>query len=311
MVKLLKNNHPHVSVIILSYNQKENTMECLHSFQSVTYPNYKVVLVDNASIDGTYDAVKEMFPSVQIFKTKTNLGCAGGRNYGAHQALKQCNSKYLLFIDNDTVVAPDFLSQLVKVAKEHKDTGIVTGKILNYDNRQIIDAVGNNVNLFTGKTPKIGYGEKDIGQYDSKIKLKAASGCCQLIPIDLWMELGGYDLDFNPYGYEDIDFCLRMRGLGKRILLASKARIYHKGTQTLGKGRYVSSYTRVKGKHIRRFLSKHAKFHHRIGLLFLAPFLAGGSIVRSIRSGDPMAALSLFSSFFFGSKEKERRDKPS
>lgn len=295
---------PHVSVVLLTYNQKENTLECLSSFQSVTYSNMSIFLVDNASVDETVEAVKDVFPSVRILRSKINLGCGGGRNFGAQKAIEQYDSGYILFVDNDTVVEPDFINHLVRMADEHQHRGIVTAKILDYKDRDVIDAVGNRVSLFTGKTPNMGHGERDVGQYDSLVDLKAASGCCQLIPTDLWMELGGYDPDFNPYGYEDIDLCLRMRGIGKRILLASKARIYHKGTQTLGEGRYVSSYTKVKGKHMRRFLAKHAKLHHKVVFLFLAPFLAVGSILRAFRSGDPGAAFRMFSSFIFAHREE-------
>jgi GT2 family glycosyltransferase len=258
-----------------------------------------VILVDNASADGTYDAVKETFPSIEIFKTDTNLGCAGGRNFGAFTAIEKHCPDYLLIVDNDTVVEPDFIDHLVNASESDQNSGIVTAKIMNYASRDVIDAFGNQVNLYTGKTPKIGCGEKDIGQYDSLHYLEAACGCCQLIHVELWKKLGGYDDAFSPYAYEDIDMSLRVRDLGKKIILAQKAKIYHKSTQTIGDGSYVSSYTQIKGKNMRRFLAKHSKFHHKVIFLIVAPFLAVGSILRAIRSGDPKAAFRMFSSFFF------------
>ena len=180
----------------------------------------------------------------------------------------------------------------------NKDIGIVTAKILDLKKRDTIDMVGNGVNLFTGKTPKIGHGEKDMGQYDSLVELQAAASCCHLIPIDLWLKLGGYDTAYDPYGFEDIDICLRVKKLGKKILFACDARIYHKGTQTLGDGKYVRAYTTVKGRNMRRFLSRHAKPYHWLGFIFLVPFLTAGSLFRAIRSGDPGATFHIFSSFF-------------
>ena len=303
MVKLLKNNHPHVSVIILTYNQKDDTLKCIESFQSVTYQNHTIFLVDNASADGTYEAVQKAFPSVHTFKAKANLGCAGGRNFGAQKAIEQYDSGYILFVDNDIVVESDFINHLVEIAEDYQESGIVTGKILDFKKRDIIDAFGNHINLFTGKTPKIGHGQKDVGQYDSVIYLEAAGGGCQLISTEVWKELGGYDDAFSPYGFEDMDMSLRVRAIGKKILFTPKAKIYHKGTQTIGDGIYVSKYTKLKGKHMRRFLSKHAKLHHKIFFYIFAPFLAVGSILRAIRSGDPGAAFSMFSSFFFPNRE--------
>ena len=293
-----RNFHPHVSVIILTYNQKENTIACIRSFQSVDYPNKEIFVVDNASTDGTAEKIEKEFPFVHLLRSSSNLGVSGGRNFGIEQALNKYSTGYILSIDNDTEVKPDFLDQLIATANEHEDTGIVTPKILNFYNRQIIDAAGNEVNLFTGKTPTVGYGEKDVGQYDAIVFLKAASGCCQFIPVEVWRQLKGYDTDFHPYGYEDLDLCLRARALGKKILLSSNSLIYHKKTQTIGSGKYVSSYTSIKGKNLRRFLTKHAKLHHKMCFFIIAPFLAFGSIFRAIRSGDPLAAFRLVSSFF-------------
>lgn len=295
---------PHVAVVLLSYNQKDNTLECLESFQSVTYEKFSLFLVDNGSTDGTYEAATKTFPSVHVFKAKSNLGCSGGRNFGAQKAIELCEPEYLLFVDNDTIVDADFLTQLLKIATERKNTGIVTAKILDFKKKDIIDMVGNKVNLFTGKTPKIGLGEKDRGQYDSLDQLAGASSCCHFIPIKVWLQLGGYDAAFDPYGYEDLDLSMRTRKLGKKIYLASKSIIYHKKTQTLGGGKYVSTYTRVKGRNMRRFLAKHAKLHHKIGFFILAPFLGITTMLRAIRSGDPSAAFRLVSAFF-STKEKK------
>ena len=308
----LKSRIPHVSVVLLSHNQKNNTLECLNSFQSVTYENFTIFLVDNGSIDGTYEAVREAFPSVQIFRSKINLGCAGGRNHCAQKAIEQYSTGYLLILDNDIVVEPDFIDHLVETADENQNSGIVTSKILNFNNRDVIDTIGNGVNLYTGKVTKVGSGEKDRGQYDSLFHLEAANGCCQLIAAELWKELAGFDEAFSPYGYEDTDLSLRVRKLNKKILLAHKAKIYHKGTQTLGGGKYISAYTSVKGKNMRLFLFKHAKLHHRIGFLFAAPLLAVGSIQRAIRAGDLRAAFRMFFSFFCAShKEINPRTDPA
>lgn len=291
---------PTVAIVILTYNQKDVTLRCLRSLASVSYSPFEIIVVDNASADGTGGEIRKRFPSVQLITSESNRGCSGGRNLGIQQAIKNQRTDYLLMLDNDTEVESDFLHELVAMAQLSERAGVITGKLMQLENPTLFDGVGNVVNFVTGKCSSIGAGECDNGQYDEPAEVDATASACHFVPVNVMKLVGGYDEAYFPYGYEDMDFCLRVREHGYRILTAPKSVVYHLGSQTLGAGNYVSAYTEIKGKLLRRFLRRHARPYHRIGFYIVAPFLAVGTLVRAIRSGDPKAALSLFRSYFSG-----------
>ena len=102
-----------VAIIILTLNQKEKTLRCIESCRSICDVNYRIILWDNASSDGTFAIVKKQYPEVICFHSKKNIGVAGGRNESAREAIKFAPD-YLLFLDNDTIVEPDFLLHLIE-----------------------------------------------------------------------------------------------------------------------------------------------------------------------------------------------------
>jgi GT2 family glycosyltransferase len=119
---------PKVHIIILNWNQREMTVDCLNSLKKLDYADVEIVLVDNGSTDDSIEVIKENFPEITLIENKENLGVAGGRNVGFRYAL-QGSADYVLFLDNDTIVDKNFISELVKVGEDHKDAGIITGKI--------------------------------------------------------------------------------------------------------------------------------------------------------------------------------------
>src|SRR3989304_8553833 len=123
---------PPVYVIVLSWNGKNDTLECLASLQQLTYPNARVVVVDNASSDGTCDAIRSAFPNIELIVNNSNLRFAGGNNVGIRRSLER-GAKYVLVLNNDTVVDRDFLSRLVEAAESDKKIGVVGPKIYYYD----------------------------------------------------------------------------------------------------------------------------------------------------------------------------------
>ena len=106
-----------VSVLIVNWNSKENLKDCLQSLFKIDYPNYEVIIVDNGSTDDSVSWVKKNYPGVIIAKANRNLGFAGGNEFG----LKHCRGKYILFLNNDTLVTKSFLTELVSfIEKDEK-----------------------------------------------------------------------------------------------------------------------------------------------------------------------------------------------
>jgi GT2 family glycosyltransferase len=121
-----KSHQPLVSIVSVNYNQPEVTCEMLQSLRNVTYPNFETLIVDNGSPTKSPDIIRENYPEVQLIISEKNLGFAGGNNI----ALKQAKGDYVLLLNNDTEVKPDFLDSLVELMESDKTIGIVSSKIL-------------------------------------------------------------------------------------------------------------------------------------------------------------------------------------
>ncbi|MCF7907242.1 glycosyltransferase family 2 protein [Patescibacteria group bacterium] len=121
-----------VFIVIPHWNHREVLKDCLFSLQKIKYPNYKIVVSDNGSEDGSPDFIQKNFPEFFLLENKKNLGFAGGCNQGIKWSLKQ-GADYILLLNNDTIVAPDFLDKLVEAAEADKNVGIVGSKIYYYD----------------------------------------------------------------------------------------------------------------------------------------------------------------------------------
>jgi len=109
--------HPKVSIIILNWNGLKDTIECLESLKKITYPNYEVIVVDNDSKGNDADILEERYKNyIRVIRNKENLGFAGGNNVAIRQVLKEEKSDYILLLNNDTIVEPNFLEELIKIA---------------------------------------------------------------------------------------------------------------------------------------------------------------------------------------------------
>ena len=146
---------PKVSIIIINYNGKELLEKCLESLFKVDYDNFEIILVDNNSTDGTMEFVTKNYPSIIIIKLDSNKGFAEPNNIGS----KIAKGEYLLFLNNDTVVTPDFISKMIKVVENDKKIGICQSLLLKPDGSidssgDFIDKLGIVYNSKT-KTKKI------------------------------------------------------------------------------------------------------------------------------------------------------------
>jgi GT2 family glycosyltransferase len=277
---------PPAAIIVLTFNQKEKTIRCLTSLQNLLYDKYKIFLWDNGSVDGTVEAVQKLFPEVITHYSGKNLGVAGGRNSAVQFVNTNYKSDFYLFLDNDTVVEPDFLTLLVQKFSEDKSIGITTAKIkyLN-DHKYLYGAGGCAIDFKRGKTSHRGYGELDEGKYDN-INECISSGGCLMVRKDAFSKLNGFDEIFNPYGPEDIDFVLRGKKLGYKSVFVSSSIIYHdpEPGHSLEGGAKRKSYTINKAKKFLILLNRHARYHEKLYFYFIsAPLLIAKFILRKIR----------------------------
>ncbi len=300
---MITENLPAVVLVILTCNQKEITLQCLESLFHCGYEKKQIVLVDNGSEDGTLGAVKAVFPAVHCLRNETNLGAAAGRNVGIDYATDQCDFEYIMFMDNDIVVAPHFLNKLVEGLIENSDRGIeiASPKLYLMGSDNIIDCAGGaKVNYYTGSTQTRGHGETDAWQYDVE-KFPKCVPTTVLMHRRALLRAHHFDVSFDPYGYEDLDMVLRANLPGNPFLFVPESVVYHKGSKT-GFSGYSAEYAKVKAANLKRFLKRHSSVLQRFSFYCLLPVLAVKPISREIRKGNFGSVIGLIKGFINNGK---------
>jgi GT2 family glycosyltransferase len=227
----MQNFKPLVSIIVLNYNGSQFLADCFNSLRSVSYPNYEVIMVDNASSDESVGFVAQNFPEVKILRNENNLGFTAGNNRGAGIA----RGKYLFFLNNDTKVRPDFLDYLVAAAEEDDTAGICACKILTFEGKEEAQinytCEGKSVGC-TGRSSDI------YGWQGWEGPVFFAEGSALFARKEIFDKLGGFDEQHFIF-LEDLDLAWRTQLLGFKIKAVPESMIYHfaGGTVTGGRGR--------------------------------------------------------------------------
>ncbi len=228
-------NYPKVSVIILNWNGWKDTIECLQSIQRITYSNYEVVVVDNGSEGDDVEVLKEKYGDyIHIIEADKNYGFAEGNNIGMRYALGK-EADYILVLNNDTVVAPEFLSELVKAAESDEGIGMVQSKIYRYYQPDKLDY--NENGLLNGATfylamPRIRL-LSGKAQFERVRYLQCISLCCALIKRKVLESVGLLDSIYFIGGYDSLDFSHRATKSGFKLLFVPASRIWHKGSASM------------------------------------------------------------------------------
>ncbi len=223
---------PSVVIVIVNWNSCDDTINCIESLKKVTYPEYEVVIVDNGSTDGSEKVLRGRFPELTLIQTGHNLGFAGGVNAGIKYALKK-GADYILLLNNDTVVAPDFLEELVKVAERDEKAGILCSKIYFYNRPDRIWYAGATFHSLMGLTVLVGYERKDNEKFNT-IKETEPTGCSMLLKREVCEKIGLFDEQYFCY-YEDMDFGMRAKRAGFKTLYVPSSKVWHKiGVTTRG-----------------------------------------------------------------------------
>jgi len=228
-----------VSIIILNYNGMEFADRCLESVLSSAYSDFEVIFVDNRSSDGSLEYVKKKFSShsnLKLVINDKNYGFALGNNIGARQA----NGKYLVFLNIDTAVDSNWLTELVSVMDTYPSAGAAQCKLLLMDNPKLIDSAGHYMDWF-GIAYVQGHAEEDRGQYSRITEVFGATGAALIIRRDIFKKLGGFDEDFFML-FEEDDLCWRIWIAGHKVLYIPQAVVFHKSGALRSKS---GSYTNL------------------------------------------------------------------
>lgn len=232
---------PLVSIISINYNHADITCKMLESLATVSYPNIEVIVIDNGSTEDNPSVIKERFPGITFVETGENLGFAGGNNLG----ICMSKGKYILLLNNDTVVTPGFLEPLVARMESDSSIGAVSPKIRFYFKPEIIQFAGlTNINPYTVRSKGFGYLEEDKGQYDEDRVSAYAHGAAMMVSREVVEKVGLMSLAFFLY-YEELDWGYRIRQAGYSIFYIHNSLIYHMesvstGTQSPFKTYYMN-----------------------------------------------------------------------
>ena len=218
---------PVASIIILAHNQLEHTRLCLDSIRAHTPLPHELILVDNASTDGTAEYFKtcaEQQRNVVVITNRKNLGFAGGNNQGLAVAQGDC----VVLLNNDTVVTEGWLEKMLAALQRHPDIGIV-GPMSNYvAGPQLVNDVSYK-NLEVMPAFAAEWSRTRAGQAQ---EIGRVVGFCLLARRSVIERIGGLDEQFGSGNFEDDDFCLRAGFAGFRICIAQDAFVHHTGSRT-------------------------------------------------------------------------------
>lgn len=283
-------NRPRVAVIILTWNRVEDIVTCLESFAHLDYPNYEVIVVDNASSDITVPTVREKFPWATLIVNDDNLGYVGGNNVGIRYALER-KFDYIFILNSDTKITPNVLTELVDVMTADPRIAITGAKNLCFDTPAFTWGKYGVLNwgpmlVRTHGRFRLDYPEGPPKDVDWVI----GNGC--MMSREALEKVGIFDEEFFQVN-EDVDWCTRARKLGYRIVYVDTAAIYHKGASSADLSKpVVFSYGYFLGRNSILFARRHANafqwarllVNMTIGIVLRISAYAASAVLRCIFS---------------------------
>lgn len=219
-----------VNVVIPNWNGKKFLKGCLDSLLASNYPQVEVVIVDNGSKDGSVEFLEAEYPQVKLVKFAQNTGFSPAVNAG----IRSSNGEFVALLNNDTVVEPDWISEMIRVLREHPEIGSTGCKMLAYDDHALLDGAGDGYRR-GGLPGRIGHREKDHGQFDQQRYILGPCGGAAVYRRSMLDDIGLFDDDYFAY-LEDVDIGLRAQSAGYKCLYVPTAIMYHLGCGTTGSG---------------------------------------------------------------------------
>lgn len=221
-------NRPRVYVVVLNWNNYVDTKRCLESLAKATYPNLRVIVVDNGSSDGSVERLEAAFPNHQFILNEKNLGFSRGCNPGIRTALADEQCSYVLLLNNDSEVAQRFLEPAIDAAEADQQIGLVGGKILHSPESKIISYAGGEVTRWRGQIIVRGFNEIDRGQYDQPGEVGFVTGAFMLITRRVLEKIGLLPEEYF-FGTEEQDYSFKVRRAGYKLYYVPGFVAYHQG----------------------------------------------------------------------------------
>lgn len=258
---------PKVAIIIVNFNGLEDTLECLSSLERLTYKTWEAIVVDNASANQKEAAeeIRRRFPAVHVIENAENAGFGGGVNIGISRALER-SADYAFLLNNDATVAPDALAVLVQTMETDKRIGIAGPHIYFAKEQNLLWYAGGTF-TWNGGGQHIGEGLTDAAFTGSTVRdTDYMTGCALFVRRETLEKIGLLPEPYFMY-YEDIEWSLRARRAGYRVVVAGLARVWHKVSQSAQKlGTPARHYYDIRNRLL--FARRNASFHSRVAVYF-------------------------------------------
>lgn len=267
-------DNPRVSVIIPNYNGKHYLSDCFNSLSNQSYKDFEIILIDNASVDGSIEFTKKEFPYVRIIENTDNLGFSKAVNQGA----KLSKAEFLAILNNDTLVDARWLEELVIFALQQKDFGSCQSKILLFSDKNEISSIGNEI-FFLGQGWPGGSGEP-AQSYNEIMEVTYCSGASMFMRRDVLEQVGYFDDEEVFMYHDDLDLGWRLLLYGYKNYFVPNSIVYHKYQY----GRNSKKYYLLE---VSRFVSMIKYYETKTLVLILPAFLTleMGIIFYSLSSG--------------------------
>lgn len=278
---------PLVYAVVLNWNGPNETIECLQSLSRQTYPNLKVLVVDNGSVDDSIHQITSAYPKIELAANKENLGFAGGVNVGLSYAFA-AGADHVLILNNDLILDENCVSELV--SHMGNDVGFVAATIFYTDDPKRIWSMSGNINALTLERTLDVRGKVDDGRFPDVLERHFAPGGASLMSRRAYEVTGGFDEGFFLY-YEDADLSLRAKKAGLRVLVSSKAKMWHAISKSSGgsdspRERYWMARSSV------RYFAKHAAWWQIPIIIFWRTGSAVKTTWRLLKNGRKQAMIS-------------------
>lgn len=283
--------YPKTAVIILNFNSYNQTIECIESVKNITYPNYEIIVVDNNSKDDSLQQIKGSFPDVILLKSRDNLGYASGNNLGIKYALEK-NIEYICILNNDVAVDRNFLEPIIKTLMDDKNAAAAGPSICYYGQDDVIQAMGGNINLYTGLPTMKFKGKKQSQVKEDMVSVDYLGGACFVVKAEILKKIGLIPENYFLF-YEETEFFLNIKRQGYKLISIRDSRVYHKVSGTISKYKGLSYFFLNRNRII--FVRRNARLYHKFIFFF---YIILETIGRMILRGE----LSLFKYYYEGLK---------
>lgn len=245
-----------ICVVICNFNKKDYVIGAIESVQSTAGELADILVVDNASTDGSVAQIHQRFPYIKVEVLRENIGGSGGFAHGMSQA-KEIGYRYIALLDNDAVVKPDTLAKMMDLLENNSSIGVVGPAICKMDAPEIVQEVGANISLHDASFNLNFAGESYSSIAKGLIDCDYVPACCLMTKSEVIEKVGVFDVEFFLY-WDDIDWCVRVKDAGWRVVAQPQIQALHKGgganaTNTLPRYYYWRNKLRFFAKHQARY----------------------------------------------------------